>query len=241
MIFGKICDISIDDTNTWQNKIFLTFDTDWCSDDVLSFTLNILEEYDIKATFFITNYTPVLDRIRSNPKIELGIHPNFNPLLQGDFRYGKTYVDVIEYYLAIVPDAVSVRSHSMTQNSPILDAFEKYGLIYDCNHFIPFKSGITLKPWKHWNGNIIKIPYFWEDDIHFIYQDDWNLEKILNVKGLKVFDFHPIHVYLNTDHIERYEKAKKYSHDHSRLSQHINEGSGTRDLLIDIIERVVGR
>ena len=54
MRFGKICDIDIGDTDTWRNKVFLTFDTDWCSDDVLSVTLDILEDIRIMESASVT-------------------------------------------------------------------------------------------------------------------------------------------------------------------------------------------
>ena len=43
--------------------------------------------------------------MRANQNIELGIHPNFNPLLNGDFRYGKSIDEVIKYYKKIAPEA----------------------------------------------------------------------------------------------------------------------------------------
>lgn len=221
---------------TWQDNIFLTFDIDWCSDRVLSYTLDLIEKYDIKSTFFITHETLFLERMRENPNIELGIHPNFNPLLNGDFRYGKNINEVVEYYKNIVPEAVSVRSHSMTQNSPILDTFEKFDLLYDCNTFIPFSSGIKIKPYKHWTDKLIKIPYFWEDDVHCVYNWEWNVQKFINYSGLKVFDFHPIHIFLNTEHFDRYEKSKEWHNCKETLPKHVYDGYGTHSFLIDLIE-----
>jgi hypothetical protein len=209
MKFENIKNIDISNPSTWQDKIFVTFDLDWCSDEVLSYTLDIVEEYDIKATFFVTHHTPLLVRMRANPKIELSIHPNFNFLLEGDFRYGKNIEEVIKYYKDIVPEAVSVRSHSMTQSSKILDSFEKFGILYDCNTFIPFSSGIELKPYKHWTNKLIKVPYFWEDDVHCLYEWEWNVEKFIKYKGIKVFDFHPIHIFLNTEDLDRYNRYKQ--------------------------------
>jgi len=89
MNFEKIKTINVKNKPSWDGKLFLTFDVDWCSDEVLSYTLDIVEKYDINSTFFITHQTALLDRMRENPKIELGIHPNFNPLLNGDFQYGR--------------------------------------------------------------------------------------------------------------------------------------------------------
>ena len=237
MKFGKICDIRLNDSSSWEKSVFLTFDIDWCSDFVLSSTLDLIENYDISATFFVTHHTTLLERMRENPKIELGIHPNFNPLLEGDFRYGKNAREVVEYYMNIVPDAVSVRSHSMTQNSRLLDIFSEFDLKYDCNHFIPYNSGIVLRPWRHWNNKLLKVPYFWEDDVHCLYKDKWDRAKIINVNGLKVFDFHPIHIYLNTFDLENYKKSKAYMNDSTSLKKYVSEKSlGSRMILEDLIK-----
>ena len=220
--------------NVKEDKIFLTFDLDWCSDEVLEFLLDILE--DIKATFFVTHKTKLLKRMEKS-NFELGIHPNFNFLLNGDFRYGKNIEEVLKYYLDIV-EAKSVRSHSMTQNSNILDIFFKNGLQFDCNTFIPFSSNIILKPYKHWNG-IVKVPYFWEDDVHCIYNWDWDVKKYLSYKGLKVFDFHPIHIFLNTENLERYNKARPYLKDYKKLKEFVNNKTyGVKNFLIDLIKAV---
>lgn len=70
MVFENIKNIDVKNTFSWQNKIFLTFDIDWASDEVLSYTLDIIEKYDIKATFFVTHETKLLERMRNNPNIE---------------------------------------------------------------------------------------------------------------------------------------------------------------------------
>ena len=68
--FKKIQDINLAQPSSWENEIFLTFDADWCSDDVLSYTLDILEKHNTKATIFMTNNTPLINRIRANKNIE---------------------------------------------------------------------------------------------------------------------------------------------------------------------------
>lgn len=236
MQIEKISEISINDT--FADKIFITFDLDWCSDEILYYTLDIVEKYDIKGTFFDTHSTPLLERMRENPNIELGIHPNYNLLLQGDFSCGKNYQEVTEYFIRLIPEAVSVRSHSQTQNSNLLSYFENIGLKYDCNTFIPYSSGISLNPYRLWTGKLIKVPYFWEDDVHCLYGWQWDVEKFIAYKGLKVFDFHPIHVFLNTDKIEIYENNKKNLLNYSILKAKRNTHRyGTYNFLIDLVER----
>lgn len=237
MKFENIKNIDILNISSWKDKIFLTFDIDWCCDEVLSHTLDIVEKYNIKATFFVTHETILLERMRANSNIELGIHPNFNPLLNGDFRYGKNIDEVIEYYKSIVPEAVSIRSHSLTVSSPMLSSFEENGLKYECNQYIPLNSKIEVYPYKYINS-IIRVPHYWEDDLHCLYQDSWNVDTYLKYKGIKVFDFHPIHIFLNTEHLDRYEKSREWHNCKKKLSKYVCNEHGTYDFLIDLIEDI---
>lgn len=236
MIFENIENISLSNTS-WQDKVFLTFDIDWACNEVLDFLLDILNKADIKATLFCTQKTENLTKIKKNPKIKFGIHPNFNPLLEGNLQYGKNIDEIIQFYKDIVPEAISVRSHSLAQSSLIVQSYAKFGLKYDCSHFIPFNSKIELKPWLHWDEKIINVPHFWEDDVHCISRQENNVEIYLKSKGLKVFDFHPIHIFLNTENIDRYYKSKKFHNDFKKLSQYVNKSSyGTYNFLLDLIE-----
>lgn len=237
MIFDQISSVSIEEDITWKDKVFLTFDIDWAPDFVIEQTLSLLG--NIPATFFVTHDSFLINQLKKNHQFECGIHPNFNPLLEGDFRYGKNITAVLDYYLDIVPNAKSVRSHSMTQNSRILQCFTDKGLKYDCNHFIPYYINADLKPWTHWDNSLIKVPYFWEDDIQAIYDNSWKFKpkKLLRSKGIKVFDFHPIHVYLNTENLDRYQAAKPYLKDEKKLKEFINTKTyGTRDFLKELIK-----
>lgn len=78
--FALVSAIRVDDPSTWQGKTFLTLDVDWAHDVVLSHCINIVEGSGVPATWFITHYTPLLERLRENKNFELGIHPNFKAL-----------------------------------------------------------------------------------------------------------------------------------------------------------------
>lgn len=235
--FSKIYEID----NNYENKVFLTFDIDWCSDDVLIYLLNILAEYDLKSTFFVTHKTSLLQKMRANTNIELGIHPNFNPLLNGDFEYGENAREVISYYKKIVPESVSIRSHSLSHNGNFSGIYESQGLKYDCNTFIPYYSEILLSPWVDTNQKIIKIPHFFADDGALFHKTDLkSLSSIIYRNGLKVLDFHPIHIFLNSENLERYNNARPYLNNYNELKKHINKSTyGIKDLFIDIIEKVL--
>lgn len=235
--FSCISDITIDDISSWQDKIFLTFDIDWAEDFVVEPLIKLLEDNNIKATWFITHQTKLLNRLRQNPNFEIGIHPNFNNLLNGNHENGKNSKEVLSRLLEIVPDAKSVRSHSMCQSSYLMNEFASCGLKYDCNHFIPFRSTIDCKPWLHYNGSIVKVPYFWEDDIEATLANKFDLTIPRSSKGIKVFDFHPIHTYLNTEDMDRYERSRLSHRDSDQLYKFINNGNiGSLTALKELIE-----
>ncbi|QNI75221.1 hypothetical protein [Synechococcus sp. MVIR-18-1] len=212
----------------------LTFDIDWACDEILADCINLVESYNIPATWFVTHDTPLLSRLRDNNNFELGIHPNFNNLLNGPCNT-QSIDKIIDDLLNLVPEAVSVRSHSMVQSSRLQDVFSKKGLIFDCNHFIPEQSKIVLKPWSLWNG-LIKVPHFWEDDVFCLYPKGTEPDLLLSREGLKVFDFHPIHVFLNTESIERYENSRNVHHDASQLIDYRFPGHGVRNQLLNLIK-----
>jgi hypothetical protein len=233
--FDIISNLTLDASATSSERCYLTFDMDWACDEVLSDTIDLVEEAGVAVTWFVTHETPLLARLRCNPNFELGIHPNFNFLLQGDNRNGASAEEVIDRLLAIVPEAKSVRSHSMTQNSGILQLFADKGITRDCNHFIPEQIGIKLKPWRLWNG-LIKVPYFWEDDIACLSAENTAVEELVRREGLKVFNFHPIHVFLNTECIERYEAARPYHDNPQELIGFRFAGPGARTALKTLLE-----
>lgn len=235
-----IRDIKAEYNETWTNSIFITIDVDWAPDEVILDTLELLNKYNCKATFFATHNTEVFSSINEKD-IEIGIHPNFNLLLQGNNKYGENFEQVIDYYLNLYPNSVSVRSHSMTQNTPILRAFSNAGLKFDCNHFFPYQnSEILLSPFYFWDNNLIRIPYFWEDDVNLLFfEQKYTISQLLKNQGLKVFDFHPIHIYLNTYSIDHYNEAKSVYHDFSRLSKLVNtKKKGVRDYFIKLLNSV---
>lgn len=237
-LFSVTSSVLPEDPTTWEGRIFLTFDIAWAHDDVLADSIALIEEAGVAATWFATHSTPLLDRILANPKFELGIHPNFLPLLmQGNSSIGASAEDVVDQMLAFVPGAKSIRSHSLVQSGRLLQIFKRKGLTHDCNAFIPGRSGILLKPWVDWFG-VIRVPYYWEDDFWCEAPKKEAAGDLLVREGLHGFDFHPIHLYLNTESMSRYEGARVNFSAPEALIGHRYAGEGTRAFLSQILERV---
>jgi hypothetical protein len=240
MPFALISRIDPSDTTTWENRVFLTLDVDWASDDVFAHAIDLVDSLGARATWFITHDTPLLDRLRNSDRYEIGIHPNFNPLLfKGDTSLGSTPEEIVSRLLALVPGAKSVRSHSMTQSSWLLNLFRRLGLTHDCNSFVPVESSIALKPWRGWEG-LVRVPYFWEDDLHAIGGEPWDVTATTRHRGLKVYDFHPIHLFLNTPTPGHYETARPLLSDLGRLQAMRHTGPGPRTFLEELVRTAGG-
>lgn len=233
----KISDIQVAGESDWSAKPYLTIDIDWAHDDVLADTIDLIENYDVPTTWFVTHETPLLTRLRGNPSFELGIHPNFNFLLNGDSRAGRDALEVVDRLMDIVPEAKSVRSHSTTQNAGLLDLFVRRGLTHECNAFIPVQANIALKPWQLWS-DLVRVPYFWEDDVACLYRQKntpSEMSDLINLEGIKVFNFHPVHIFLNTEHLDRYENTRTWHRSPEELITHRYGGEGTRTCFLEFL------
>lgn len=229
---------------SYDNEIYLTFDIDWADDDVVRDTIDLLEQRSVAGTVFVTHVSPFLSELGSHPRIEVGIHPNFNALLEAGGREHGAAAVLATLHDAY-PSAVSVRSHSLFQSSGLHRLFASRGLSIELNQFIPSWSGIVCRPYREVTG-ALRVPYFWEDDVHVMAMAQglttgWDVDAMVDAPGLKVFDFHPVHVFLNTEHMDRYDRGRDHLRDVARLVEHRCPGYGTRSFLIDLIDRALER
>ena len=233
--FKLISSIEVGNRASWENKLFLTFDVDWAHEEVITDTLDLLHKYDVQATFFGTHQSPILNSVFEDNKHEVGIHPNFNDIINNTC-VGENAESRIKNLLELFPSAKSIRSHSTTWSGVIQELILKYEITHECNTFIPWQSSIDLKPWNLWNG-LVRVPYFWEDDVALLFKEPKNSLRELSSKTLKVFDFHPIHIFLNSESIERYESTRQLHKNPKELLKYRYRGYGTRNKLIDLLEK----
>ena len=212
-----------------SKTIFITMDLDWASDEVIEDSLALINAANIPVTIFVTHKTKLLETMRKNKLIRLGIHPNFYPLLQN--QADKDYLAVIREMKALVPEAVCARSHGLVDSTAILMALKETGITHDLNLFIPFDSGIQVKPFRHFSG-MLRLPYFFEDDAQCLLKKRYKAEEHIlgSGDGLRIFNFHPIHLYLNSEKLDNYQNAKPFMQDFQALRQFVNESPerGTR-------------
>jgi hypothetical protein len=232
--FSQIKKINPGIRDSWDGKIFLSFDIDWAHDEVILDCYNLVSNYSIDSTWFVTHETDALNTLRLDKRIELGAHPNFNDLLSGSAMAGETSNLVVRKSRELVPEATTIRSHSLTQSERILDQFLDNGYIRFCNLFIPYLNEMQVFPYSLWSGGII-IPHRFQDNASLRIGESLPERQTLNM-GLHVFDFHPIHVFLNTESLERYERTRPLHHNPEELIKHRYEGYGVRSRLIEILK-----
>ena len=126
----------------------------------------------------------------------------------------------------------------MLQSAYLLNMFAASGFKYDCNLYIPFDSGFAAQPFLHTDKNLTRVPVVWEDDIACLYASHWNVDNVLAYPGIKVFNFHPIHIFLNSRQPDQYEQCKATGFDHDSLFTGINTDKyGTKNFLLDLIDK----
>jgi hypothetical protein len=157
----------------------------------------------------------------------LAIHPYFKSV--------RTEKATLTRLLHIYPNAKGSRSHCFYFHTRLTDTYKELGIEYDSNWFVPQ----IIRPFMLFNG-ILEIPINFMDNLALHTRDFISPVRVIKNTTLPlVFNFHPIHVYLNTESPMRYEKAKPYYHNPSKLWKLRNRHSkGTYDYLLEVLELI---
>ena len=222
-----------------MNKdIFLTFDMDWASDEVLKDFYELIVEYDVRGTIHVTHENKYVDIFSKSGRLELGIHPNFSFLLEGknDDR-GRNYNEIIKFYKRIVPSAVCMRSHALVSSSIFETKYDENGIKFDLNRYIPPHNGMSISGWKSPLGNHMVLPFIYEDDVYLLDSEKKDMKYYLSdsFEAPRIFNFHPVHLFLNTYSFEHYESVKNKMKE-DNFDKYVNhEQKGIRDYFGELI------
>ena len=100
---------------------------------------------------------------------------------------------------------------------------------------------LLFHPWIANNGLVV-APYCWADEHSWVSKQSSDFEDIVLRSKLAVFDFHPIHIFLNSSDGNEYRKLKKETVgtplnevDTRILAEFRNLGFGTRNKLSEIL------
>ena len=223
--------------------IAVTLDVDWAPDYMIDFAAEILSRHRVRATWFVTHESPALRRLRAQIELfELGIHPNF---FSGS-THGEVPSAVLRHCLDLVPEAVSLRTHGLLQSTALLgQIMNETAITTDASLFLPHASKVRPLDYQWEKNSILRVPHFWEDDFEMERtQPCWSLAPLLAENdGLRVFDFHPIHIYLNSSTTNAYRQLKQKEPNLSALSEDqaaafVQTGTGTQTLFLELADHL---
>lgn len=208
--------------------IAITIDTDWAPLELVRSTIELVHSFDCKLTVFCTNPLEI-------SADEIAMHPNFVDAndLQGP----------VTALCAAYPQARGLRSHSLFFTERLRAVYEQCEISYDSNAIQHLTPGIRWSPIAR---RTVSLPIYFMDRFHLEVTADepckFSTEQFhWDDDGLKVFDFHPIHIALNTPTVDWYERAKIHYHEPERLRDFVAPGPGTRTLLESILTHIQKR
>jgi hypothetical protein len=228
-----------------KDAYLITIDIDWAPDFMIAWVGDLLRRSGVKATWFVTHDSPgVLRLMAYQPRFAFGLHPN---LLDGSTQ-GSNERDVFSFLRRILPSARTMRTHGLVQSTHLLElAGNEYGIEADVSVYMPEVSGITPfeQELRHNGRKMLRIPYFFEDSIA-IGVPEKSIEfsdSCYHVPGLKIFNFHPVHIYLNSDTEERYNALKQLgplpSLSERQCSRFVDGGvSGVRKFFEELVSHI---
>ena len=142
------------------------------------------------------------------------------------------------------PGTRIVRTHCLYQSEKLSQLMcENYHIETDCSiylrncgyimpHKIQFTSGCP---------SLIRVPHFFQDNMDMQHEISWRLkDNRFQENGLKVFDFHPIHMVLNSANNNSYETIKSNFRFETItpkiIKPYINSSNGTLTLFTDLVK-----
>jgi hypothetical protein len=216
---------------SFRDTVAITLDVDWAPEEAIAATAAVLDAAGVKATYFATHDSEALRRLDPE-RFEIGLHPNFNDALSDLER-------PLEELGALYPDALGARSHSLFVSSQILGLYRRHGLRYEANVFLDGHP--DLRPVPRF-ADLVSIPFNWSDDKHLERGRDFTVEATgLDRPGLKVFNFHPIHVFMNTTSDAHYASYREHYRDAAALQPHVGDGDGIGTLFERLVKAIARR
>lgn len=223
-----------------KNHIALTLDIDWAPNFMIENVARHLIDHKVKATWFVTHPCKAIENLKKYPDLfELGIHPNFWP----NSTQGKTVEEILKYFKEFIPNARSMRTHDLFQASTLLGkVLENSDIITDSSIYLGHSASVS--PTEFWWGNkkLLRLPFIWEDDLEAMRPNPtWKPKNLLNTHNhFTIFNFHPIHIFLNSSTLEPYKKYKEMDKSEiyetsSSLNNLIMSGKGTNNMFKELV------
>lgn len=214
-----------------SSVVCLTSDIDWADEWMIESLFELCDRFNVPVTPFVTHESDAIESRYSGREEDVGVHPNFDE----DSTQGDTIDDVIDRMMDVWPAARCYRTHRFNDSTRIGRKLAAAGFEFDSNLLLHLDS--LARPVKH-NSGTWRYPVFLEDDIYFFENSTFSFDHIaphLKTPGIKILNFHPIHVALNTPSQSFYDDVKS-AEDVTPAMKY--DGPGTATLLEDILSFV---
>lgn len=237
MMDRELLDLSQVQNEQSFNYFSLTADVDWAPDYAVDDYVSIIADAGMQASVYATHDSDALRGI--DDVIEVGLHPD-NTRPHPEHGLNRKILDLKELY----PSAVGVRCHRNFFGQNIAQQAVAADLTYDASVFL--WQHPHLRPWKDQYG-LIRMAYNWEDGIQADYGLPWDMSHVpFDGPGMKVFNFHPIFVYLNCPNDDYRRKVVSDYKDltsapKDKIEPLIYQGYGARNFLIDMLTELKSR
>ena len=151
--------------------------------------------------------------------------------------------EIISECLTYAPDAWCMRTHALVQSSPLLyEIFSKFPqLKLDVSLFMHRSAFAHKVKWDFDGISFDRLLYNWEDDAQFPHFVSGTIPDLF-FGDLTVFNFHPIHVFLNSTDGGEYSKLKNHqSHlplsalDKNIAARYVSQDLGTQSYLMEVL------
>ncbi len=209
------------------DKTIITIDLDWAPKDAIEHTLEMLCQEKIQATIFTTD----MSRSFSYENHEVALHPSSSN--------NTSIFESFDQLSHVYTSAQGVRSHSLETSGKFQSYLAQKKIRYTSNylHFLQPNIRPLQMPFSLW-----ELPIFYSDATALRFRDSHGIWEgalsLLSVPGLKVFCFHPIHIFINTFNFNHYESAKCDYHNSKKLIYHRYKGYGVRTIFQELIMNI---
>jgi hypothetical protein len=216
--------------------ICISFDTDHMNEARMA---EFLRDIAIPGagTFFCTQRYDCLEGSRH----ELCPHP-FLPS-------GGDWESELDRMRKLFPGAKGWRAHSCVFSHLLAEWLAANGYRYASTNDQFGQSGIqpVRHPWGVWHLPIFYMDnmdfssgHFWKDQVEGQFSDRL-IEIALGDDGVYVFDFHPVHLLLNTPNRDRYFAMRDRFKAGERIEALAYDGFGTRNFYVKLCEQMTRR
>lgn len=208
-------------------SLHLSADLDWAPDYVLEDFYNLLSTQQVPITLFATHESLMVRKLLALPFVETAVHPNLHQVANEEAS--------LDAALELFPQSRGVRFHRLYYHSGVLGWLRQRQQTYLSNDLQFLQKNLT--PYYDWAG-MIRLPIYWEDDVHALYfKNDYNPQLLQTSNpGLQVLNFHPIHIYLNTQELSQYTAVKSEIKNQQFVEGRRRSGPGIRTLFLELIK-----